>query len=367
MSTDHVQLTSSLPEAPQSRQFKPIVGFAWLGGFFVALFAYLIFRWLTSGHFQPTPAGEVPRYTQVAAWIWQATQVIIVPIFVYKIVIKPWRQDGELSLDGVMCIAFLTLWWQDTVCNSLAPFTTNSAAFINFGSWDNFIPGWSTPNGNLVVEPPLGSSGIMYIWCPLALAMLGSKVMRYVQERWDRGVFAQFAACMVVLGVVTALGELVALRLGLWCYQGAHAGVTLFSGTYYQYPLYEGLLFGLVGSAWSAVRNYRNDKGETIAERGLDGLNTSPRKRNLIRVLAMSGVLNVLFLAFWQLPMAHLATSQHAWPKEVQRLEHLTNSLCGPGTDYACPSPDIPLHKRGAVHITPDGEIALPDGVKRGG
>jgi hypothetical protein len=358
-----VTLGNAPPVQPARQQFRPIVGFAWVGGGFVTLFAYLIVRWATSGHFQPTPAGDVPTYTQVAAWVWQAVQVVLTPVFVYKIVVKPYRKTGDLSVDGVMCIAFLTLWWQDTVCNSLAPFTTNSAAFLNFGSWDNYIPGWSSPNGNLVVEPPLGSSGIMYLWCPLVLAMLGSKVLQVAQNRWRGGYFARLAACVLVLGVVTGIGELIALRLGLWAYQGAHSGVTLFAGEYYQYPLYEGLLFGLVGTAWAAIRHYRNDKGETLAERGLVGIRVSGGRRNVMRVLAMSGLLNLSFLALWQLPMAHLSTSQDAWPESVVKLRHLTNSLCGPGTEYACPSPGIPLNRPSSIHLDPQGKLIVPRGT----
>lgn len=345
--------------------FRPVLGWAWLGACFVALFAYLILRWVTSSTFEPTPAGEVPGYTQVAANVWQIAQVIGVPIFLWYVVIRPYRRTGALTTDGVMCIAFLTLWWQDTICNSISVFSTNSAAFINFGSWDNHIPGWTQPEGNLIVEPPIGSSGIMYLWCPLVLAMLGSRVLDLVRNRWQRGHFAQLTACFLVLGLVTAIGEIIVLRFGLWCYPGAHPGWTLFEGEYYQYPIYEGIFFGLVGTAWTAVRHYRNDVGETLGERGISHVALAHRRRQVVRVLAMSGVLNVQFLLLWQLPMAHLAMSQREWPSSIENLQHLTNSVCGEGSDRACPGPEIPITKDGSFYLDKAGQLRAPTAENR--
>lgn len=353
------------PGQVSGSQFKPVVGWATLGAGFVLLFAYLVVMWFASGDAKPTPAGDVPTYTHIAARTWEALQVVLVPLFIYRVVVRPWRRDRNLTTDGVMCLAFFTLWWQDTVCNSLAPFTHNSAAFLNLGSWDRHIPFWVAPNGNRTVEPPLGSSGIMYFWAPLVLAMLGSSAMRWAKRRWPQlGVPGQLAASLAAIGVVTMAGELIALRLGLWAYQGAQASVSLFAGTYYQFPIYEAFLFGLVGSAWAAIRHFRNDKGQTFAERGLDQITATSRKKNLIRVLAMGGLLNVSFLALWQLPMAHIATLQDPWPQDIVKRRYLTNDVCGPGTGYACPGPEIPLHRRDSIHVGPDGEFIVPKATR---
>lgn len=347
----------------QARAARPVLAWAALGAGFVALFVYLLVMWVASGDFKPTPAGNIPTYTRVAAWILQIGQAVLVPVFLYRVVVRPWRRDRNLSTDGVICLAMLTTWWADTVCNSLADFTNNSAAFINFGSWDRHIPGWVQPNGNLVVEPPLGSSGIMYLWANLSLAMLGCQVIRVVQQRWRRGVPVALVGSVVVIGVVTMALELLALRLGLWSYQGAQPGWTFFHGAYYQFPIYEALLFGILGTVWACIRYFRNDKGQTIAERGIDTVSGPPWRKNVLRVLAMGGLLNVVFLAFWQLPMAHIATQQAAWPNQIVDRPWLTNRVCGPHTGYACPGPDIPLSRPGSIHIGPDGQTIVPPGA----
>ena len=193
--------------------------------------------------------------------------------------------------------------------------------------------------------------------------MLGCQVIRVVQRRWRRGVPVALVGSVVVLGVVTMVLELLALRLGLWSYQGAQPGWA-FHGTYYQFPIYEALLFGMLGTAWASIRYFRNDKGQTIAERGIDTISGPPWRKNLLRVLAMSGLLNVAFLAFWQLPMAHIATQQDAWPNQIVDRPWLTNRVCGPHTGYACPGPDIPLNRPGSIHIGPDGQTIVPPGAR---
>jgi hypothetical protein len=349
------------PIVTEADEFKPILAWATLGGVLVALFAYLLTMWFVSGDATPTPAGDVPLYTTIAARTWEVLQLVFVPVFIWHMVIRPYRQTGSLTTDGVMILAFLTLWWQDTVCNSLAPFTHNSAAFLNLGSWDAHIPFWVAPNGSRTVEPPLGSSGIMYLWAPWAAAWVGCWVIRKAKERWPSiGRMRQLAISVVVVGVATGLAEIPALRLGLWAYQGAHESVTLFSGHFYQYPLYEGLFFGLVGTAWAAIRMF---KGQTFAERGLERLNYRPRRRELVRVLAMGGLLNVTFL-MWQVPMAIISLHQEAWPEDIVKRTYLTNAVCGPGTDYACPGAEIPINRTNSVHLDPDGRLVVPEGVR---
>ena len=361
----------SPPERPiTDRQMRPVLGWAALGAVFVLLFAYLIFMWFWSGDAKPTPTGDVPTYTLVATRAVEVFQAIFVPIFLYHVVVKPWRKTGVLTNDGVFCLAGGTVWWQDTFCNSLADFTNNSAVFLNLGSWDRHIPFWSSPNGNKVVEPFLGASGIMYLWAPLCLAMLGNLGMRMAKKRWPGlGVFGQLCASVAMLAGVTMIMELGAVRLGLWSYQGAHSWASLFHGTYYQFPLYEPILLGIACTAWGALRYFRDDKGQMFAERGLERVHTTPGKKNLLRVLAVGAVMNLAFLFLWGIPVAHIATTQDAWPPDMVKRTYLTNDICGPGTGYACPSREIPMAHKNSIHVGPDGEFIVPDGVRlpRGG
>ena len=179
--------------------------------------------------------------------------------------------------------------------------------------------------------------------------------MRRARQR-GFGVAGQLAWCTAVMGAFTMAGELVVTRLGLWAYNGANT-ITLFKGRYYQFPLSEALLFGLLGTGFTAIRYFRNDKGETLAERGIERVGGSNRRRIALRILATAGLANVAFLVLWQLPTMHLATVSGRWPEEIVERPWLTNNLCGPHTSYACPGPDIPLNRKHSMHIGPNGEL----------
>ena len=52
------------------------------------------------------------------------------------------------------------------------------------------------------------------------------------------------------------------------------------------------------------------------------------------------------------------------WSTDVQSRPYLTDGMCGPGTTYACPGPGTPIFKPHSIHITPEGKIIVPQGVK---
>jgi hypothetical protein len=61
---------------------------------------------------------------------------------IYRYVIAPWRREGRLGVDGMLCIAWLSMYFiQDTVQNWLHPNTFFNSAAVNIGSWYSQIPG----------------------------------------------------------------------------------------------------------------------------------------------------------------------------------------------------------------------------------
>jgi hypothetical protein len=55
---------------------------------------------------------------------------------------------------------------------------------------------------------------------------------------------------------------------------------TLFAGKTYQLPLYEVLSWGLAWTLYAAIYAYRDDRGMTLVERGIDK-QTTPTNRTL--------------------------------------------------------------------------------------
>ena len=77
---------------------------------------------------------------------------------------------------------------------------------------------------------------------------------------------------------------------------------------------------------------------------------------------AVSGVVTSIFFVFYHLPMMHFALVGHAWPEDIQKRSYFTTGLCGAGTSYACPGPDVPIPRRDTSrHVDPDGKLVVPE------
>src|SRR5260221_178013 len=70
--------------------------------------------------------------------------------------------------------------------------------------------------------------------------------------------------------------ESVWLTTGSYTYGGAHRSLSLWAGRYYQFPVYEILLWGITWTGLACVRFFRDDRGQTVAERGVDGMSIGP-------------------------------------------------------------------------------------------
>jgi hypothetical protein len=150
------------------------------------------------------------------------------------------------------------------------------------------------------------------------------------------------------------------IRLGLYAYPGAIPGWTVNQGKYYQFPIYQVVLTSGLFTAWASIRYFRNDKGQTIAERGIERVQAGPRAHTGLRLLALIGVCNAVFAVVYIVPSQFFALHAGAWPKDIVDRSYLTDGLCGPGTTYACPGSDVPIPRPRSSHLGPDGNLVPP-------
>ncbi len=283
----------------------------------------------------------------------------------YRWVIKPWRETGHVGIDGLYLLGFLSLTWQDVFMNYTQTAFLYNSEFVNFGSWYRGVPGWVPPNGHHVPEPLLG---IFTLYGPFFFlgAVVGCWLMRKAKEYRPTlravSLFALTTACFVVWLIVF---ELICMRFGqMWAYPGsARTGVlgwfTLFKGTYYQYPVYvEGLFGAILLSTFTVIRYYRNDRGETWAERGSSDLRIGQKANSLLRFVAICGILNVTYLGTYFIPWNVFSLNSDSWPKSIVDRPYLVGgNRCGPATSYACPGPAVPIPRPDSAHLDPSGQF----------
>ena len=343
-----------------ARGTQPIAVWALLGIAVIAVQAYVYGSWILSGDATPTPHGAtpVPRWMTLSARGWEGASLIILVVILYRLVIRPWRREGQPRLDGILFIGFLSLYWQDPIVDYVQPWFTYNTAFVNFGSWAPHIPGWVSPNMHRLPEPLL-FIGPMYGITVLLFARIGNAAMRRAKAHWPRiDKLGLVLVCLGTMMVMDVILEPLWLRFGLISYPGAIEGWTLFHGKYYQYPLYQAPLAALFFGSFACLRYFKNDRGETLAERGLSTFRLSPGRKTGLRILAVIGACNLCFALGYNVPAQIFAIHSDVWPEDITKRSYLTDGLCGPGTDYACPGPGTPINRNDSSHLNPAGVLS---------
>jgi hypothetical protein len=194
----------------------------------------------------------------------------------------------------------------------------------------------------------------------VGIASLGAGVMRQARARWPKLSGTSLASiCFIFMIMCDIVFEyLGGLRLQFWAYGG---GLSSFSADrYYRFPLNALLLSSAFFTGLSALTFFRNDRGQTVAERGVDQL-SGTTKTVALRFLAILAATQLTLLVVYHIPAAVLAVNSSSWPKDIQQRSYLTNHVCGPETDRACPGPAVPLSRPGSAYVDPTGTLVVPN------
>lgn len=258
---------------------------------------------------------------------------------IYRYVIAPWRREGRLGVDGMLCIAWLSMYFiQDTVQNWLHPNTFFNSAAVNIGSWYSQIPGWQSANAHLNPEPLLH-------WIPLytivgfAISVLGTGLLRRLHARFPAWGRVRVVGCMYLFMIaLDSLVEGAAVWMQDYVFAASVRPFALWPGTIHQFPIYEAVLWGAVWTTLSAYRHYRDDKGRLLTDRGLDSLDVSARGKQTLRLLAVIGFANLAMFCLYMLPQIAVSTQHDNFITDLP--PYLLNGICDqyavPGTPGAC-------------------------------
>jgi hypothetical protein len=320
--------------------------------------------WISSDRFETTTLGRevVPGWMRVFAGVWTWAMVIGMVWLVYRWLVRPIRREGRLSIEGQLLIIWGLLYWQDPLANYSQNWFSYNTTMINFGSWTTAIPGWVAPFGNRLGEPFLWvASSYVFVLAPATV--FGAWLMRRAKARWPSvGKLGLVGVAFIAMFTADLIAEVIWVRFGLYSYGGAVRSLSLFSGHYYQFPIYESFFWGAAMAAFSSVIYFRNDKGETVAERRSDDLRVKQTGRTWVRFLALLGIFCVIYGSY-NVAMQWFALRADTWVEDVQERPYLTDGLCGPGTEYSCSGPGVPIPRPDSAHVDPDGRLAVPDGT----
>ncbi|TAM69757.1 hypothetical protein [Mycobacterium sp.] len=101
--------------AQEPRRLVPVKWWAGLGAVILVFIAYVLTDWVTGPFFERVPTGptDPPIYMKVAMVFFQAVSIPVGLCLVGWFVIRPIIRQRRLTLDGMLVLAFSTLWFQD--------------------------------------------------------------------------------------------------------------------------------------------------------------------------------------------------------------------------------------------------------------
>ncbi|MGQ0700739.1 MAG: spirocyclase AveC family protein [Panacagrimonas sp.] len=340
-------------KAKVAAQSKPVYLFAAWGVISLCIGLFAMGSWLGSADFKPSPMGPDPLPNSVW-WTLRITEVVALSCAVWllwKFMIKPWRQTGKLGWDGMFMISGFLLWWTDPIDNYFNFTFMYNTGFFNMGSWTRFIPGWEAPNQHLFPEP-LFFVGGLYIWWFIAPVAIGCWAMRKLQEaRPDYSMMTRLGIMFGAFMVFDFIAEGIFQYLEIFKYVGTYAPLTVFAGTEHQYPLYNSVIMAMFFMGMTSLRYFRDDKGNSWAEKGIDQVQLPAAGKSVLRQFAIMGFLSANIMIMYYTPYLLFSMKVDSFP---QYPSYLTADICGERSAYACPGREVPIPKRGSIAIAPD-------------
>ena len=367
MATSTYRKSASVPVAAGSRT-QLVSVWAALGLIYMLVELYSFGHWILSGNAKTTPTGGTPVPESMQNWaiFWQVSLCLGSLWLFYAVVVKPWRREGHLTVAGMLWFASQTLWFQDAFLNWFKPVFAYNSILINWGSWNASVPGWISFNAEKSASPVIlyiGMYPLVFCGAPLLLANL----MKKAKSRWPQlGNVALIATMFVALGVFAVVAEGSWIQTGMYTYTGLWSPLTLWPDEAYKVPvLYIFVVDSMVFTGLACMMYFRDDKGLTFAEKGVDMLRGGAAGNTLLRQFAIIGASCVIFVLGYTIPVNYCALRGPAWSKSVLEKSYFTNGVCGDGTDYACPGGSIPTPLGGnVIHLDPDGKLVVPNGVE---
>jgi hypothetical protein len=350
--------STSAPSAPAR---SPVV---WLwaaaGAASTSVILWAVSAWMLSDDFKTSPRGPDPiSHTRlVALHLFEAAVFGGGLVMLWTFLVRPRLRERRFTFDGMMIVAVLLMYFYDPLDNYFNYTFSYNAHFLNFASWARYIPGLQAPNQNLFPEPFLVMGGFYAIFM-FGSAVFGCWYMRRVRARHpaltNLGLFARLFAVVLVLDLVV---ENVFMRTQFAAYPGTVHSLSLFPGKYYQFPLYEPFIIALYVMGITALRWFRDDRGQSVAERGMETLRLGDRSRTAVRFLAVTGFVHVWFIVGYFVPYNFFALKADTFPPLPS---YLRAGICGQGTGYACPSDSVPIPHGKSLHVAPDDPRLPPD------
>jgi hypothetical protein len=301
--------------------------------------------WIISGDAKPNTTGrglEPHWYVGLVRGV-EIAGLIVTLWMLWHFVVKPKRRTGRLSFDGLFFLGCWMMYFQEPWINWSSLQFLYSTTFVNFGCWCNHVPGWTSPNGNLI--PVAALWGTAYLWIVALPAYAASKLMSWTKRRNPSISNLRLVIyCFIGFCIFDFVQDVLFLHTQLFNFGATIHSLTLFNGTDYAFPIYEAPMWGGTLTMLACLHFFRDDRGRSIPERGIDQLGIRNGKvKTLARYLAIMGVCQLAILLPYNIPYNYIGQRAGSIAAPLVERPWRIGGVCGPATAYDCPNTKLPL------------------------
>src|SRR5437016_4872252 len=117
-------VSAAVLQAKSTARMKPVKWWAALGATHCCFAALVLVRWILSGDMHRTHPGPdvAPDHVLIAVRVAEIGSPIIAVLFFYRYLVKPWRREGHITVDGMLLIGCLSLYFPYDIFNDYATY-----------------------------------------------------------------------------------------------------------------------------------------------------------------------------------------------------------------------------------------------------
>ena len=287
-------------------------------------------RWISRGHVEPiTQFRDETALSWVSAHVFEAVFLALTIGLVAFIARNAWR-ERRFTLDAMIAVGLLSSAWLDPAFMFYKQIFLYSSQFINLRAWCGDMPGVLNVQCGQTPEPLIVP--LLYMDVLLA-ALLAGWVIRKVRPRFSRwSVWHTVIAAGLVGAAFDFVMEVPAIYFDLWKYA---SGPDLLAPPGLQganrFSLTTAFTFALITASVAALRMHRNDRGESLLQRG----ETRRIPSRLLSQLAVIGYLQLTVIVSFA-PAMLAAPYAGPWKHYPAQL---TNGMCDNNARSSTPYP----------------------------
>ncbi|MBA4022322.1 MAG: hypothetical protein C0482_08140 [Gordonia sp.] len=277
----------------ERRQRNTALALAVVGAGFLIVQAYAYIAWLLSDRIAQ-PRGSDPISDEVLANVRRAEVILVTLALGWLIfLVVDCRRRRTLTWPVLLTFAWSAVYWQDPLVNAVDHNFTYNAYFQDNGDWVTHLP--FIPVSGPTLPQPLFEALVFFALLPI-FGLLSHSILWGLRRLGISSPTLLIITVWLVFIVIDGAFEMAGISQGLLVWNRVSDTLAFHSGTIDQWPVYEGVMLGLVWALPGMLMFFRGDNRFSRLDPGIDTLRGSVP--TVVRLLALAGLLNLVFLAY---------------------------------------------------------------------